>query len=158
MDLPTRRVMSLDALEALAGGELGVSSWFDMPQSRIDAFADVTLDHQFIHVDPLRAAAETPFGGTIAHGFLTLSMMSAMVYEVVPEIDGTASALNYGFDKIRFLTPVRAGGRIRGRFVLAGLTRRSDKEVLMRYAVTVESDGSDKPALIADWLGLVILT
>jgi acyl dehydratase len=139
----------------LIGQEIGVSSWHVVDQSRIDSFATVTEDHQFIHVDPERAARETPFGGTIAHGFLSLSMMSAFAYEVLPSIEGTAMSVNYGFDKLRFVSPVRAGARIRGRFTLADATLRAPKELLSRTSVTVEIEGETKPALVADWLGLL---
>ena len=111
-DLPS---ISLDALQARTGEELGVSSWLVVDQSMIDRFADVTDDHQFIHVDPVRAAAETPFGGAIAHGFLTLSLLSRMGAEVLPRIEGRIRGINYGFDRVRFLAPVPAGGRVRGR-------------------------------------------
>ena len=109
--------MTLNDLRALVGKQIGLSDWITVDQARIDAFAAVTEDHQFIHVDPARAA-QTPFGGTIAHGFLTLSLLSAMHYNAIPDIAGTLHAVNYGFERIRFLSPVRSGVRIRGRFVL----------------------------------------
>ncbi len=104
-------------LQGLIGQEVGVSKWFEITQARIDAFADCTEDHQFIHVDP-QAAKATPFGGTIAHGFLTLSLASAMSYDAVAPLDGVVMGVNYGFDKLRFLAPVPAGSRVRGRFKL----------------------------------------
>lgn len=104
-------------LQGLIGQEVGVSKWFEITQTRIDAFADCTEDHQFIHVDP-EAAEKTPFGGTIAHGFLTLSLASAMSYDAVAPLDGVVMGVNYGFDKLRFLAPVPAGSRVRGRFKL----------------------------------------
>ena len=110
--------ITLQAYQALVGKEIGVSSWHLIDQPRIDTYADVTEDHQFIHVDPERAK-QTAFGTTIAHGFLTMSMMSVMSYEVMPAIAGTTMGVNYGFDKLRFISPVRSGKRIRGRFVLA---------------------------------------
>jgi acyl dehydratase len=155
MTLPT--VITPDELRARIGGELGVSYWITVGQAMIDRFANVTGDHQFIHVDPARAAAETPFGGTIAHGFLTLSLLSHMGAEALPRIAGRVRGINYGFDRVRFLTPVPAGGRVRGRFALADLQARSPQEILIRYAVTVELDGADRPALAADWLALVVL-
>lgn len=144
-----------DAYLAMVGKEIGVSPWHPIDQKRIDAFAETTEDHQFIHVDPDRAARETPFGATIAHGFLTMSMLSVFNYEVIPKIEGATMGVNYGFDRLRFISPVRAGSRIRGRFVLAEAKMRSANELMSRTSVTVEIEGADKPALVADWIGLV---
>ena len=116
----------------------------------------MTEDWQFIHVDPVAAKA-TPFGGTIAHGFLTLSMLSAIAYDALPRVEGLAMGVNYGFDRVRFVTPVRAGARVRGRFKLVGATRRSPTELQAINAVTVEIEGGDKPAMIAQWLSLYVL-
>ncbi len=146
----------LAVLETRVGEEIGVSEWHLIDQAMVDKFADVSQDHQFIHVDPVRAQ-ETPFGGTIAHGFLTLSMLSLFSFEAVPVIAGRAVGINYGFDKVRFLNPVKTGQRVRGRFVLADLKRRGDKEIQLRYAVTVEIEGETKPALVADWLTMAVL-
>jgi acyl dehydratase len=146
--------ISLESYQALVGQEIGTSSWHVVDQTRIDRYADVVEDHQFIHVDPERAKA-TPFGTTIAHGFLTMSMMSVMSYEVMPAIAGTTMGVNYGFDKLRFISPVRSGKRIRGRFVLAEAKLRKPNELQSRTNVTVEIEGEDKPALVADWLGLI---
>ncbi|PJG55450.1 nodulation protein NodN [Bradyrhizobium forestalis] len=146
--------ITLQAYQALVGKEIGVSSWHLIDQPRIDTYADVTEDHQFIHVDPEKAKA-TAFGTTIAHGFLTMSMLSVMSYEVMPAIAGTTMGVNYGFDKLRFISPVRSGKRIRGRFVLAEAKLRKPNELQSRTNVTVEIEGEDKPALIADWLGLI---
>lgn len=140
-------------LQGLIGQEVGVSKWFDVTQARIDAFADCTEDHQFIHVDP-EAAKATPFGGTIAHGFLTLSLASAMSYDAVAPLDGVVMGVNYGFDKLRFLAPVPAGSRIRGRFKLLSAENRGDGRWLLKHELTVEIEGGDKPALIAEWLGM----
>lgn len=140
-----------DDLDRLIGQELGLSRWFSVDQARIDDFAEVTEDRQFIHVDP-EAAARTPFGGTIAHGFLTLSMLSAMSYDAVPRIAGARMGINYGFDRIRFLAPVPAGARLRGRFVLAARRSHPDHETLT-WATTVEIEGQRRPALSADWIG-----
>lgn len=137
-------------LEALLGKEVGVSRWFLMDQDRIGLFADVTEDQQFIHVDPEKAKA-TPFGGTIAHGFLTLSMLSAMAEEAVPLIKGLTHSVNYGFDRIRFISPVAAGKRIRGRFELIAITVGAT-EVSQTLKVTIEIEGSEKPALVAEWI------
>jgi acyl dehydratase len=147
--------VSLAAFQAMVGKEVGVSSWHLVDQKRIDVYADVIEDHQFIHIDPERAKRETPFGSTVAHGFLTMSLLSIMSYEVMPVIEGTTMGVNYGFDKLRFISPVRAGSRVRGRFVLAEAKLRKDKELQSRTNVTVEIEGEDKPALVADWLGLI---
>jgi acyl dehydratase len=147
--------ITLEAYQALVGKEIGVSSWHLIDQPRIDTYADVTEDHQFIHVDPERAKKETAFGTTIAHGFLTMSMLSVMSYEVMPAIAGTTMGVNYGFDKLRFISPVRSGKRVRGRFVLAEARLRKPNELQSRTNVTVEIEGEDKPALVADWLGLI---
>jgi acyl dehydratase len=153
-DIP--RAMTIDAFVALAGTEIGISSWMTIDQKRIDAFAEVTEDRQFIHVDP-EAARASPFGGTIAHGFLTLSMLSALAMDALPEIEGRAMGVNYGFEKLRFLSPVPAGARIRGRFKLDSVTVRSPTEFLSRNIVTVEIEGAEKPALVAEWLTLSVL-
>ncbi len=140
-------------LQALIGQEVGVSKWFEVSQARINAFADCTEDHQFIHVDP-EAARATPFGGAIAHGFLTLSLASAMSYDAVSPLDGVVMGVNYGFDKLRFLAPVPAGSRIRGRFRLLSAEEKSGGRWLLKHELTVEIDGGEKPALIAEWLGM----
>jgi acyl dehydratase len=145
--------ITLEAYQAMVGKEIGVSSWHLIDQPRIDTYADVTEDHQFIHVDPERAK-ETAFGTTIAHGFLTMSMLSVMSYEVMPAIAGTTMGVNYGFDKLRFISPVRSGKRVRGRFVLAEAKLRKPNELQSRTNVTIEIEGEDKPALVAEWLGL----
>jgi len=147
--------ITLEAYQAMVGKEIGVSSWHLIDQPRIDTYAGVTEDHQFIHVDPERAKKETAFGTTIAHGFLTMSMMSVMSYEVMPAIAGTTMGVNYGFDKLRFISPVRSGKRVRGRFVLAEAKLRKTNELQSRTNVTVEIEGEDKPALVAEWLGLI---
>ena len=147
--------LTLDAYQAMVGKEIGVSSWHLVDQPRIDAYADVIEDHQFIHVDPERAKKETAFGTTIAHGFLTMSLLSIMSYEVMPVIAGTTMGVNYGFDKLRFISPVRSGKRVRGRFVLAEAKLRKPNELQSRTNVTVEIEGEDKPALVAEWLGLI---
>ena len=140
-------------LAGLIGTEVGVSKWIEIDQKRIDAFADATEDWQFIHVDP-EAAKQTPFGGTIAHGFLTLSLMSAMTYDANPPLDGVVMGVNYGFDKLRFLAPVPAGSKIRGRFKLLSADDKGGGRWLLKHELTVEIEGSEKPALIAEWLGM----
>jgi acyl dehydratase len=147
--------ISLDAYQKMVGHEVGVSSWHVVDQNRIDVYADVIEDHQFIHVDPERARAETAFGTTIAHGFLTMSLMSIMSYEVMPVIEGTTMGVNYGFDKLRFISPVRSGSRVRGRFTLAEAKLRKPRELQSLTHVTVEIEGEEKPALVADWIGLI---
>ena len=147
--------VSLEAYRKMVGHEVGVSSWHVLDQKRIDVYADVIEDHQFIHVDPARAKAETSFGTTIAHGFLTMSLMSIMSYEVMPVIEGTTMGVNYGFDKLRFISPVKSGSRVRGRFTLAEAKLRKPKELQSRTNVTVEIEGEDKPAIVADWIGLI---
>lgn len=145
-----------ESLKAMIGQEVGVSGWSLIDQARIDAFAEVTEDRQFIHVDPA-AAARTPFGGTIAHGFLTLSMLSKMAYEAAPVLEGVVMGVNYGFDKIRFLQPVKSGQRIRGRFRLKDAVERQPRQWMITYEVSVEIEGETKPALAAEWIGLQIL-
>jgi acyl dehydratase len=142
-------------LPSLIGHEVGVSRWITVDQARIDAFARTTEDEQFIHVDP-EAAKATPFGGTIAHGFLTLSLASAMSYDALAPLDGVVMGVNYGFDKLRFLAPVPAGSKVRGRFkLLSAEAKGADDGVtrwLLKHELTVEIKGADKPALIAEWL------
>jgi len=145
---------SLDDIRARVGSEVGVSSWLVIDQARIDAFATATEDHQFIHVDP-EAAAKTPFGGTIAHGFLTLSLLSRMAAEATLVPDTIKMAVNYGFDRVRFLAPVRSGKRVRGRFTLDSIEEKAPGQWLLRHVVAVEIEGEDKPALTAVWLGLM---
>jgi len=143
-------------LSSRIGQEVGVSRWITVDQDMIDRFADVTHDDQWIHVDPERARAETPFGGTIAHGFLTLSLASRFAYDCFDRLPGQVMGINYGFNKLRFLSPVAAGSRLRGRFVLKGVTQRSATELLREMQLTIEIEGSDRPALVADWLGMVV--
>ena len=147
-------IASLDDIRARVGSEIGVSEWILVDQQRIDAFADTTEDRQFIHVDP-DAAAQTPFGGTIAHGFLSLSLLSRMAADVMQVPDTAKMAVNYGLDRVRFIAPVRAGSRVRGRFSLDAVEDKAPGQLLLRHIVTVEIEGSDKPALTAQWLGLI---
>ena len=147
--------VSLEAYQNMVGHQVGVSSWHLVDQDRINLYADVIEDHQFIHVDPERARRETSFGATVAHGFLTMSLLSIMSYEVMPVIQGTTMGVNYGFDKLRFVSPVRSGSRVRGRFKLTEAKLRKPNELQSRTNVTVEIEGEEKPALVADWLGLI---
>ena len=137
-------------------GHSFVSRWLTVDQQRIDAFAKVTEDEQFIHIDPGRAAA-TAFGGTVAHGFLTLSLLSAMAYGALPKIEGVAHGVNYGFDRVRFVHPVRSGSRVRGHFTLQAVTPRSAREWQLTYEVSVEIEGVQKPALAATWLTMQVM-
>src|SRR5882757_7185047 len=147
--------ISLEAYRSMVGHEVGVSSWHLVDQIRIDVYADVIEDHQFIHVDPERAKRETSFGTTVAHGFLTMSLLSIMSYEVLPPIEGATMGVNYGFDRLRFVSPVRSGSRVRGRFTLTEATLRKPTEMLSRTRVSVEIEGEEKLALVADWIGLI---
>jgi acyl dehydratase len=147
-------VATLDEIRARVGASLGASPWIEIGQSSIDIFADVTGDHQFIHVDPA-AAAQTPFGGTVAHGFLTLSLLSQMAAHVMLVPDTTRMAVNYGFERVRFIAPVRSGKRVRGHFTFAALEEKRPNEWQFFHNVTVEIEGEEKPALTADWIGLV---
>ena len=149
-------ITPLDEIRARAGDEIGVSSWLTVDQTRIAEFADATDDHQFIHVDP-ETAAKTPFGGTIAHGFLTLSLLSRMAAEGMLVPEGVKMVVNYGFDRVRFMAPVRSGKRVRGRFTLDSVEEKAPGQLLLRHTVTVEIEGEDKPALIAEWLGLMFV-
>ncbi|MDQ3245878.1 MAG: MaoC family dehydratase [Pseudomonadota bacterium] len=147
-------IATLDDIRGRIGEEVGVSGWLEIGQERIRRFADATEDRQFIHVDP-EAAAQTPFGGTIAHGFLSLSMLSRMAADVMLVPDTTRMAINYGLDRVRFITPVRAGKRVRGRFTLDSVDEKGPGQLLMRHTVTVEIEGEERPALTAQWLGLI---
>ena len=141
--------MQLADLKPKIGEVIGTSGWFMIDQDRIDHFADDTEDHQFIHVNP-EAAKATPFGGTIAHGFLTLSMLSAMMDAM--EKPAVQMSINYGFNKVRFLSPVKSGKRIRGHFKLLELEEKRPGQWQQTVEVTVEIEGEDKPALLAEWI------
>jgi acyl dehydratase len=147
---------SIDEIRARVGQEVGVSGWLPVDQARIDAFAEATEDRQFIHVDS-EAAKQTPFGGTIAHGFLSLSLLSRMAAEASLLPDGLKMAVNYGFDRVRFLAPVRSGKRVRGRFTLDSVDEKAPGQLLIRQRVTVEIEDEEKPALTAEWLGLMFI-
>ena len=146
-------IASLVEIRAKVGTDIGTSNWILIGQARVDAFAEVTEDRQFIHVDPA-AAARTPLGGTVAHGFLTLSLMSRMAADVMLIPDTLTMALNYGTERVRFLSPVRTGKRVRGQFTLDSFEEKSPGQWLTRHTVTVEIEGETKPALVAEWLGL----
>jgi acyl dehydratase len=151
----SRPAVERDTYMEMVGKEIGVSSWHLVDQKRIDAFADITEDHQFIHVDPERVARETPLGTTVAHGFLTVSLLSVFSYEALPKIAGATRGVNYGFDRLRFVAPVRAGSRLRGRFTLTKAKLRGADVLESHTTVSVEIEGGAKPALVADWIGLI---
>jgi acyl dehydratase len=148
--------ISLSEVKDLVGSEVGISDWITVDQAMIDAFAKATLDDQFIHTDPERAAAESPFGGTIAHGFLTLSLLSVLAFGALPGVRKTRMGINYGFDRVRFMNPVKSGARVRGKFQLVGITERA-VSVQSAWASTVEIEGGLKPALVAHWITLAVL-
>jgi acyl dehydratase len=148
-------LVTLTEIKTRIGQEVGISSWIVIDQARVDAFAGATQDRQFIHVDP-DAARGTPFGGTIAHGFLSLSLLSRMGAEAMLVPEGMKMAINYGLDRVRFLAPVRSGKRVRGRFSLDSVEEKAPGQVLLRHNVTVEIEGEEKPALSAVWLTLVV--
>ncbi|MBZ9791543.1 MaoC family dehydratase [Rhizobium sp. 3T7] len=146
--------ISLADVRGLVGTETGLSDWIVVDQAMIDAFAHATSDHQYIHVDPERAAS-SPFGGTIAHGFLTLSLLSAMNYNGLPKVREQTMGINYGFENVRFLSPVKSGARIRGHFVLAEARFRGAGMLMTTYEVTIEIENEKKPALTARWITII---
>jgi acyl dehydratase len=149
-------IASIEEISARMGEEVGVSDWILVDQAAIDAFAEVTQDRQFIHVDP-EAAARTPFGGTVAHGFLTLSLLSHMSLDAMLRPEAIRMGVNYGFERVRFMAPVRAGKRVRGRFRLDRFEEKRPGQWQFVHNVTVEIEGEDKPALVADWIGLMFV-
>ncbi len=149
-------IASIEEIALKVGREVGVSDWILIDQARIDAFAAVTEDRQFIHVDP-EAAARTPFGGTVAHGFLTLSLLSRMAADAMPVPEGVRMGVNYGFEKVRFLAPVRSAKRVPVPFRHDRLDEKRDGQWQFTHQVTIEIEGEDKPALIAEWIGLIFL-
>ena len=149
-------IASLDEIRASVGTDIGTSDWIFIDQPRITAFADTTEDHQFIHVDAA-AAAQTPFGGTVAHGFLSLSLLSRMAANVMLRPDTLKMGVNYGLDRVRFIAPVRSGKRVRGQFTLDSVEEKAPGQLLTRHTVTVEIEGEAKPALTAIWLGMMFV-
>ena len=147
-------IATLNEIHSKVGQPVGSSDWIEVGQDRISQFADATEDHQFIHVDP-KAAEAAGFGGTIAHGFLSLSLLSRMAGDVMLIPDSARMAVNYGLDRVRFLAPVKAGKRVRGHFTLDGVDEKAPGQLLIRQTVSVEIEGEDKPALTAQWLGLI---
>jgi acyl dehydratase len=147
-----RMLESLDALKEELGKEVAVSDWFTVTQERIKQFADTTLDHNWIHVDVERAKKESPFKTTIAHGFLTLSLMAYFMQDSIGIKQGVRMGLNYGLNRLRFVSPVRVGSKIRAHFTLIGLKEVEGNGVEGTYNASVEIEGSEKPALVAEWL------
>lgn len=147
------KTVKKEELASVVGTESGVSDWIGIDQARINTFADVTEDHQFIHVNP-EMAKMTPFGGPIAHGFLTLSLLSKMAEGATIVMEGVKMGVNYGFDKVRFLNPVPVDSKVRGRFTVKSAEEKRPGQFLITYEVTVEIDGIEKPALIADWMAM----
>jgi acyl dehydratase len=146
--------ISLTDVRGLIGTETGLSDWIVVDQTMIDAFANATDDHQFIHVDPVRAA-ESSFGGTIAHGFLTLSLLSTMNFNCLPKVREQTMGINYGFDTVRFIAPVKAGARIRGHFILSEARFRGAGMLMTTYDVSIEIENERKPALTAKWTTII---
>jgi acyl dehydratase len=149
-------IASIEDIQSKVGSEVGVSDWILVDQARIDAFATITEDPQFIHVDPV-AAAKTPFGGTVAHGFLTLSLLSRMASDSMLRPEDVKMGVNYGFERVRFMAPVRSGKRIRGRFTLVRFEEKKPGQWQFVHNVTVEIEDEEKPALVADWIGLIFV-
>lgn len=150
-------IVSTEALTRMIGREIAVSEWMRIDQPLIDAFAEATEDRQFIHVDPARAR-ETPFGGTIAHGFLTLSLLPRLLERSdAPVAEGVRMGVNYGIDRLRFLSPVRSGSRIRGRFTLLALEEKRPGTWQQTLGVSIEIEGEAKPALAAEWISQFLL-
>jgi len=147
------KTVATSDLQSLVGTKIGTSDWITIDQDRINVFADVTEDHQFIHINE-DMAKMTPFGGTIAHGFLTLSLLSKFSEGAGIVIEGVKMGVNYGFEKVRFLAPVPSGSKVRGHFTLKNAVEKKPGQHLLTYEVTVEIEGGEKPALIADWLGM----
>ena len=143
--------IAVTSLHAHVGEELGVSEWLEITQHRIDTFADATDDRQWIHVDGARAALESPFKTTIAHGFLTLSLISVLLRSAL-SVDGCRMALNYGLNRVRFVAPVPVDSRVRGRFVLSALEEAADGAVQVTWSTTVEREGAEKPCCVAEWI------
>jgi acyl dehydratase len=149
--MPTTRLASPAALSAHLGQEVAVSDWMEVGPERVQRFADATDDHQWIHLDAERAATESPYGGTIAHGLLTLSLVVPLVQAAVA-IDGVRMIVNYGFDKVRFPAAVPVGARVRARVAVAAAELAKDGSTQVTWRVTVERDGGDRPAVVADWI------
>ena len=151
-----RTKTELNEYKSLVGSEIGHSEWITISQKMIDDFCDVTGDYQFIHNDPSRAASETPFGGSIAHGFLTLSLITKMYKDTTPIIAGHELVINDGLNRVRFLAPVPSGSRIRGRITLGKVEPRGENKILTENKIIVEIEDSEKPAMLGTWVTLLI--
>ncbi|PLW83937.1 nodulation protein NodN [Kineobactrum sediminis] len=151
----TYKIVPKEEMVKQIGVKFGPGEWSTLDQERINTFADCTEDHQFIHVDQEKAA-QTPFGGTIAHGFLTLSMLVKMVEGMGIMPENVVMGLNYGFDKVRFLTPVRAGKRVRAHMEILDVQEKEGGRFLVKQGITVEIEGEENPALVAEWLSMIV--
>ncbi len=147
--------VSTDKVNELVGTSLGRSDWFEISQERINQFADCTEDHQFIHIDKEKAA-QTPFGGTIAHGFLTMSLLSGLSHDCALRLENATMGINYGFERGRFINPVRAGKRVRAHFNLKSAVEKKPKHWMINYDVTIEIEGEDKPAMQMEWVTMQV--
>lgn len=150
--------ITFDDLKAMVGQELGVSDWLEIDQNRINQFAECTEDRQWIHVDVERATKHSPFRTTIAHGYLTLSLVAGLSMQVIKMPSNLMAAVNYGLDKVRFLAPVKVGAKVRLRVQLAGLDEKGPGQYLMKATNTLEIEGEEKPALIAETLAMLYVT
>lgn len=150
--MPQREIADIAELQSLVGQEVGISEWLAITQERINQFADATNDHQWIHVDVDRAARESPFGGTIAHGFLTLSLLPHFGWDAISMKQQFRMSINYGCNKVRFISPVKSGARIRGRHLLLEVAKVQDGWQT-RWQITVEIEGQQKPACVAETIG-----
>jgi acyl dehydratase len=150
--MATRSLTNLESLKELVGQEVGVTDWFTVSQERIQQFADATLDHQWIHVDVQRAQRESPFGAPIAHGFLTLSLLPHFMHQILHVKEGVRMGVNYGLNKLRFVSPVRSGARVRARFILQSFADVPPDAVAAVYQATVEGEDNPKPCCVAEWV------
>ena len=148
--------INIEKIQEMVGKELGASNWMEIDQNRINSFAECTGDYQYIHLDEEKTRAEASFGGTIAHGFLSLSLLSKFANESSFEFSNKKIIINYGFNKIRFINPVRAGKKIRAKFILLEVSQRKNSQMLIKFEVTIEIEGEDKPAVFAEWLTLLV--
>lgn len=150
----TRAALTFANARDHIGKEIAVTDWLTLTQDRVDLFAEATKDHDWLHTDPERARRESPFGGPVGHGFLTLSLTAFFSHEAGLWPEGTAYGVNYGLNRVRFIAPVPVGSRIRARYRLKDFAPRGDGGYQMTAAVTVEIEGQGKPAMVAEWLGL----
>jgi len=149
--MPQRTISSVDELKSLVGQEVNAGDWFQITQDRIDSFASVTMDRQWIHIDVDRAKKESPYGTTIAHGFLSLSLLSYLLFQAIQLNLGFARAINYGINRLRFPTAVTSGARVRGHFILQSV-KDVDGGIEIVWAINVEVEGQEKPAVAVEWV------